>query len=915
MTQAVNESKKMTLNEANAILDSVEMPDHIRDYLDRASIQNYDFKYSASENSFKMVDLLPVMNESLNEDKEWTSVTEEGKIALDELIWEGIYAFITTDDINEGFWSSIVSGAKKAYGYGAKGLKAAWKLVSNIGSFIKAMIKTTAEGAKKVLKYAVGMGKKVVSGVKSKAEERAGKLRQHSEEQIDKDQADLGATVEWFTGKGVGGGINDGVKNAGGVAQTALGADQEGKKEELDDIQKKMAEEKGKGKSGQQQSNKPNESYKHAYDVLEYLQTLDEEDLLEFFAFCTAVEIGKRAEALNESVNESFISNSLSEMDMTEGLLDKIGKAFGMKDDKEKKDETPEEEKREEELAAKDQAAIEKAKQPEQPEGNPVNRAEEKATKAEKTAEDGESSVWKILGKIGRIILQGPVFIVEWVAENGLKKGLKFLSACVKKLGGPGVFLMITIAAIGAIILGLATESIVASGVLGEHSKIAGFFHMSLAGMAASALESLALSLAKTSMPILHWVPVALGVYFGVMHIKHILHDKAMGKNVNHSKAIELEKEEAEKDRTLAEETDDEELKKLLKEKADLHDQTIAFHKDMRARKIKISEFEKEIKQAKEAAKEALKKSGAKDEEEGLQDILDDLKSMKSKMKKESDPEEKDYYQGKVDDLQKQLDSQKESLKKKAGDENFAAIEKPRELEKKLHDMEHELQHDFDEFFKGEDSPHKKIQDIAAKIKRLKEQDKIEAGGARESREELFDYKSFINEKEDVRHTYVDELRKSYLREHSSLRESENERVIDEWITNNLGVNMDREFYELMSSAKFRNKKLNEDQTDLDPKLRSLYNSVATRFSDLKANTLDTWDRWTYKESLPKEVEKAAKDLKVPFSSVIFFNDYDNPDAYELFLQKLPSITKEFKTGEYQNRLGDNLRFLVVNNI
>ncbi len=169
MTQAVNESKKMTLNEANAILDSVEMPDHIRDYLDRASNQNYDFKYSASENSFKMVDLLPVMNESLNEDKEWTSVTEEGKIALDELIWEGIYAFITTDDINEGFWSSIVSGAKKAYGYGAKGLKAAWKLVSNIGSFIKAMIKTTAEGAKKVLKYAVGMGKKVVSGVKSKS--------------------------------------------------------------------------------------------------------------------------------------------------------------------------------------------------------------------------------------------------------------------------------------------------------------------------------------------------------------------------------------------------------------------------------------------------------------------------------------------------------------------------------------------------------------------------------------------------------------------------------------------------------------------------------------------------------------------------------------------------------------------------
>lgn len=932
--RAVNESKKMSMDEANQILESIEMPTYVREYIERESSKDYSFKYNASESSFKLVDLLPMIDESLNKDEEWKMVTEEGRLTLDQLMWEGIYTYITSDeDINEGLWGSIVSAAKKAFGYGVKGLKMAWTLVKSGGKILKGMLKGAAQGAGKVLKFAVGMGKKLLSSIKGKAEQRAQRLRQHSEEQVDKDMGDLGSTVSWIAGKGVQGGIEEGVKAGGGTAAEAAASDPEGRSDELKDLEDQMAKEKAeKARSGSDNkgAQKPNESkdahLKHSYYVVEYMQSLDKEDILEFFAFCYAAEILEKSHSLNESINEAFVNQELRDMNVSEGFKDKLKKIFGFGDKEKEEEKTPDEKEEEKKLYAKDEEAIENADMPEEPEGNPTNTLEDKAKKAEEAVEKGEGGIVKILSWIGRLVIQGPVLIVEWIVEKGMKKGIKFLSACCKKIGGPGVFLMITIAAAVAIIVGLAIEGIVASGVLGEHSTVAKFFHMgavpALMEILKEKITELALSFAKTAVPILKWIPVLLSLYFGIRHMKHILHDKKMGKDVNHSKAIELEEEEAENDRKEAENTDDEELKKMYQEKADLHDNTVQFHKDMRERKIQLTEMDKQIAAEQEKAESAAKKGGLKDSIGEYADLNDQIKKLKGKIKSTEDPEKKEKAETELSDLKKKLEDLKAKYEKgknpEGGEDNGATmISALKKVEKLKHDLHHEeeaLQKEFDEFFEGPDSPHAKIQELEKKIKERKK-------GKNESSSTIFSYDQFVKENEQINRTdYVNELRKSFINERASLREAEVNKQIDEWITSNLGIQIDEEFNEMMESIEFKDSNINEDElfedrNDLNTKLKSTYDLVSRKFSGFKANVLDRWESWSYKESLPKEVAAAAKDLGVAFDNIIFFRDSDNPDAYNLMIKELPKIDAEFTTGTYKNKFGKVVNFAVVNNI
>ena len=940
--RAVNEAKNMTLNEANQILDSIEMPSHIREYIERESNNNFSFNYSASTNTFKLVDLMPMMDESLNEDEEWQAVTEEGRAQLDELIWEGIYTFISSDEgINEGLWGSIVSGAKKAFGYGMKGLKAAYQLVVNGGKILKGMLKTAAQGVGKVLKFAAGVGKKVLGSIQGKAEQRADKLRKHSEEQVIKDTNDLGSTVGWFTGTGIQQGVQEGVKAAGGTAADAASAQSDEKKEILQDLEDKMAEEKGKGKESSQ-AKKPNESInfeKYAYYIVEYMQTLDKDDLLEFFAFCYASEIAEKSQSLNESLTESFIDNELKKMNLSEGMWDKMKKAFGADKDEEKKEDneekTPEEEKKQEELAAKDQEKIKNAEMPDEPEGDPRNRLEDKAKEAEAAAEKGEGGVVKILGWIGRLVIQGPVLIVEWIVEKGLRVGLKFFSACVKKMGGPGVFLMITVAALGAILVGLAAEAVVASGVLGHHSAIAGFFHFSGIAFLAEKAAELALSLAKTAVPILHWVPVALGAYFGVMHLRHILHDIKMGKDVNHSKAIELEEKAAENDRDKAEKTDDEELKKMYQEKADLHDQTVEFHKQMREKKVGLTEDAKKIKEQENTYKKDLgdaddktkdliknleaKRSALKDDKRQLKDLQSvDTSDMNDDNKRKADDKIKEREEN-IEKLKKDIEDIQNNIKGEGGEQAAKTLEKLnklKEMEHNLHHDEESFQKEFDEFFdeKNPESPHYKIKELDKKIKEKE-------SAKKESASSVFSYNDFVKESSKInREDFYKDLRKNSLYEHSSLRIKQVNLEIDEWLNTNMGIQIDEEFEQMMSTVNIKDLSLNEDElfedrNDLNNKLKGAYDLVGRKFSGFKANVLDRWERWTYKESLPKEVEAAAKDLGVAFDNIIFFRDSDNPDAFNMMIKELPKIDAEFRTGTYKNRNGKVVNYAVVNNI
>jgi hypothetical protein len=540
--------------------------------------------------------------------------------------------------------------------------------------------------------------------------------------------------------------------------------------------------------------------------------------------------------------------------------------------------------------------------------------------------------------------VQGPILIVEWIAEYGLKKGLKFFSACVKKLGGPGVFLLIAIAAAGAILIGLAIEAAVA----GDHeSTVAGFFHLGALGSAVAwlhhALEHSAKAAAHACLPIIKWIPVALSAYFAIMHLKHIFHDKKMGKNVNHSKAVELEEDAMKKDEEELNSTDNDEIKELLQEKSDLHQKVIKFHKEQRDRKIKLTEMEKEMKEAKNLMKDHAKKGGVKSEISDIRKLKEKKSELKSEIKDEkktledfgevkekTDKETKEGLEKSIESKEneiKELEKALEAAKKKIeemddpnGDAKGALqnMEKMKHVEHELHHEEHALIHDFKKFFSDEAGPHLRIKAITEEIKKLKSEKK--------ESDSLHNYTSFLNESAELAFdSYINDLEESYYRDHSTLRNARANQQIDEWITRELGIEIDEE---LQDYAKIgaKNKYLaefeddeegdsvNEGTYELLPKTKALFNEIEKKYSGFRVGTLSRWERWNYNQDLPVEVETAAKELGAPFDKIQVFRDEDNPDAYDMFVSELPSLRTLSKEGEYTDRRGKKVRFTVTVN-
>ena len=98
------------------------------------------------------------------------------------------------------------------------------------------------------------------------------------------------------------------------------------------------------------------------------------------------------------------------------------------------------------------------------------------------------------------------------------------------------------------------------------------------------------------------------------------------------------------------------------------------------------------------------------------------------------------------------------------------------------------------------------------------------------------------------------------------------------------------------------------------PKTKALFNEIERKYSGFFVGTLSTWDRWNYKQSLPSEVETAAKELGAPFDKIQVFKDEDNPDAYDMFVSELPSLRTLSKEGEYTDRRGKKVKFTVTVN-
>jgi hypothetical protein len=151
----------------------------------------YDFKLYESGIGYTRI-LEKVM--PVNEDSaEYYQLTESEKDALDDVIWESIYNYAMTDNINESFFGPIISAAK---GAGKAGLAMAKKVVTKVGGVLKVAKEYVIAGLVAAVKAGKEAGTKGVSTIKQKAQEKADKIKSSAPaESIKKDIADLKETV------------------------------------------------------------------------------------------------------------------------------------------------------------------------------------------------------------------------------------------------------------------------------------------------------------------------------------------------------------------------------------------------------------------------------------------------------------------------------------------------------------------------------------------------------------------------------------------------------------------------------------------------------------------------------------------------------------------------------------------------
>ena len=943
MNEAKANSETMSMDEANEILENLSLPDNIREYIERESRGVYSFEPKVSEGKTHLINFIPMIDTSLNENDSWVNLNEEDKHKMETVLWEAIYDYITADVVNEGLFSFIARGFTALVDGGAKAIKAGWALITGIGKLLKSAIMACVEGAKKLFKWGVGYGKSLAAKAEAQAEERFKRLRQHGEEQMQQDMNDFSETVAWFTGKAPEESLTKSEGDAAGVAQTAVDASEEerGKAEEV--LKKATVEVKKKA------ANENRKNTKQATLALEEIQKLSFNECYDFYATAVLIGLTEGKETLNESEQFDFVlSHPLDERlknkitsftSVNEGLWDKVTSFFGFGDDEEEDkdaEQTDMMKAKEDELNQKDAEQLKNAKMPPTPEGNPENKAEEKAAEAEEQAQGDGWGIGKAIKAVIRVLLQGPVFLVEWVAENGISQGAKMWSACSKKLGGPGVFLLITIAAGIAILIGLSIEIIVASGIVGEHSTFAKFFHLGALGSTLHWIEHIAehvaLAAAKNVAPIIKWIPVAISIVMAFKHLKHVLHDAKLGKNIDHSKAIEKLGAETKKIDDELEKTDDEELKKLLAEKQDIIMKQVKFHKQMRELKVEVVDLDKTIAEEKELMKDHKSKtdegdSDKIDELEGLMKKADEAKNLLSnyddaiaKWQKSGDTKQEERAKEMKAKAQKEYDDivktikDKEAEMDKEGDANGDAksamvkLKSIREKEHELHEKEHQMKHKFDSYYK-DGGPKSEIKELNDKIQKLK-------SGKNES--VMKSYKDFVNEAEINEYdSIMDSLKNSFINERPNLRRKKIDEENNEWIKNNFSFEMDEEFDSFVDGSWFNNQKVSENNVNehwihFGPTLKNIWNNIKRKYSGFQTGLVGTWDDWNYLEELPKEVATAAKELKVNTDKINYFDDVDNPDAYAYLLKELKNAKVKYVEGEYTNSMDNKVKFVLV---
>ena len=128
----------------------------------------------------------------LNEDTEtYYSLSETRKNQIDEIVWNGIYEYAISDEINEGFFSSIVNSVRDA---GKSAIELAWKVIENTGAFLKAAKEYIKAGLIAAMKAGTDASKDLFGKAKSKADDLKKKVDLTSD-MLKKDLKDLKDTV------------------------------------------------------------------------------------------------------------------------------------------------------------------------------------------------------------------------------------------------------------------------------------------------------------------------------------------------------------------------------------------------------------------------------------------------------------------------------------------------------------------------------------------------------------------------------------------------------------------------------------------------------------------------------------------------------------------------------------------------
>jgi hypothetical protein len=129
----------------------------------------------------------------INEDSEtYYSLSETRKNQIDDFIWESIYEYTVSDNINEGFFSRIISAVKDG---GKAAIEFAKKVIENVGAFLKAAKEYIKTGLTAAIKAGVDASKAIVSKAKEKADALKSKIDETADT-LKKDLKDLKDTVE-----------------------------------------------------------------------------------------------------------------------------------------------------------------------------------------------------------------------------------------------------------------------------------------------------------------------------------------------------------------------------------------------------------------------------------------------------------------------------------------------------------------------------------------------------------------------------------------------------------------------------------------------------------------------------------------------------------------------------------------------